>query len=203
VYANANASDQRPARGGSEFRRVRLGIDGEAAGWGYRAQLEMSGSNVDLRDANVERELGRALLTLGQFKPFRSMEELTSSNDLGAMERGFASGTGIFAQRQRQQGIGLLQPLRAGGIGISAFSLREDNTPRSEGWGSAARATAFVRACRPPRPARAVRVPGGSRNAAASRSLCAAKPAAAHSAGGLSLTLSPKASRRACLAKLT
>lgn len=139
--AYANDSDQRTARDGTEFRRARLSIDGEAAGWGYRVQLEKSGNSVDLRDAYVERELGSALLTVGQFKPFRSLEELTSSNDLSAMERGFTSGSGLFSQRQWQQGVGLLQPLRAGGIGVSAFSLREDNSPRNEGWGSAARAT--------------------------------------------------------------
>ncbi len=139
VYAHD--TDRVPATGGSEFRRVRVHVEGEAAEWGYRVQVELSGRNTDLRDVYLERGFGDTTLTLGQFKPFRSMDELTSSNDISAMERGFGSASGLFADRQWQQGIGLLHATGSGSIGLSAFSLREDNTPRNEGWGAATRAT--------------------------------------------------------------
>jgi len=133
--------DLRPATGGSEFRRARVQVEGEAAGWGYRLQAELSGRNTDLRDVYLQRAFGDSILTIGQFKPFRSMEELTSSNDAALMERSFNSSAGLFADRQWQQGVGLLHPHGAGSLGVSVFSLREDNTPRNEGWGSAVRAT--------------------------------------------------------------
>lgn len=133
--------DQQPATGGSEFRRVRVQVEGHAAGWDYRVQAELSGRDTDLRDVYLERAFGNSSLTLGQFKPFRSMDELTSSNDASLMERGFGSAAGLFADRQWQQGVGLRHAHAAGSLGISVFSLREDNTPRNEGWGSAARAT--------------------------------------------------------------
>lgn len=133
--------DQRPATGGSEFRRARFQIEGEAAGWGYRLQAELSGRNTDLRDVYLERRFGDSTLTLGQFKPFRSMEDLTSSNDVALMERSFNSSAGLFADRQWQQGLGLLHAHGSGSLGVSVFNLREDNTPRNEGWGSAVRAT--------------------------------------------------------------
>jgi phosphate-selective porin OprO/OprP len=137
----AHDTGRRPAAGGSEFRRARVKLDGEAAGWNYRLQVELSGGEVDLRDVYVERALGESTLTIGQFKPFRAMEELASSNDLSVMERGFTTASGLFADRQWQQGVGLLRALPAGSLGVSAFSLREDNSPRNEGWGAAARGT--------------------------------------------------------------
>ncbi|MFY8133804.1 MAG: porin, partial [Aquimonas sp.] len=137
----AHNEGARAATGGSEFRRARVNFDGEAAGWAYRLQVELSGDAVDLRDVYLERALGANTLTLGQFKPHRSMEELGSSNDLSVMERGYTSAAGLFAERQWQQGAGFLMPLRAGSLGVSVFTLREDDTARNEGWGAAARAT--------------------------------------------------------------
>lgn len=137
----AHDSGRREATGGTEFRRARVHVDGAAAGWNYRVQVELAGGNVDLRDVYVERELAGGTMTIGQFKPFRSLEELTSSNDISVMERGFTSASGLFADRQWQQGIGWLRPLPAGSLGLSVFSLREDNTRRNEGWGAAARGT--------------------------------------------------------------
>ena len=137
----AHNEGARAATGGSEFRRARVNLDGEAAGWAYRLQVELSGDEVDLRDVYLERALGGSTLTLGQFKPHRSMEELGSSNDLSVMERGYTSAAGLFAERQWQQGAGFLTPLQAGSLGVSVFTLREDDTARNEGWGAAARAT--------------------------------------------------------------
>lgn len=139
LYAHDEGA--RAATGGSEFRRARVNVDGEAAGWNYRLQVELSGGEVDLRDVYLERGFGDATLTLGQFKPHRSMEELGSSNDLSVLERGFTSASGLFADRQWQQGIGVLTRLPSGSLGASVFTLREDNTARNEGWGAAARAT--------------------------------------------------------------
>lgn len=135
----AHDTDTVAATGGSEFRRVRLQLEGEGEVWTYRLQVELSGRNTDLRDVYLKRDFGDTTLTLGQFKPYRSMDDLTSSNDGSAMERGF--GSDLFAGRQWQQGIGLLHATDNASLGISAFSLREDNTPRNEGWGLAARAT--------------------------------------------------------------
>ncbi len=47
--------------------------------------------------------------TIGHFKPYRSMEELTSSNEITMMERPFASATGLYNGRQFQQGVGYLR----------------------------------------------------------------------------------------------
>ncbi len=137
----AHQTDQVPATGGSEFRRVRVQIEGEAAGWDYIVQTELSGRMNDLRNVYVSREFGDTTLLIGQFKPFRVMDELTSSNDISVLERGFGSASGLFADRQWQQGIGVLHAMPSGTLGFSAFALQDDNTPSNEGWGMATRGT--------------------------------------------------------------
>ena len=139
--AYANRDDQVPTTSGTEFRRARFQIEGEAADWGYVLQVETSGGIADLRDVYLTRGLGDSTLYIGQFKPFRSMEELVSSNDLSTLERGFGSAAALFDGRQWQQGVGLLTEYAQGTLGVSAFTLREDNTRRNEGWGAAARGT--------------------------------------------------------------
>lgn len=143
LHLDAYAFDggARASTGGTEFRRARFHIDGEAAGWGWRLQTELAGRNVDLRDVYLERALGPGTLTIGQFKPHRAMDELTSSNDLSVTERGATSASGLFVERQWQQGIGWLAEAEDGSFGVSMSSLRSSSTARNEGLGLAARAT--------------------------------------------------------------
>ena len=50
-------------------------------------------------------------LIFGQFKPYRSMEDLTSSNDVLLIERPYTSSNGVFAGREFQQGVGYKYPV--------------------------------------------------------------------------------------------
>ncbi|WP_187471023.1 OprO/OprP family phosphate-selective porin [Luteimonas viscosa] len=135
--------DQAATTGTSEFRRARLTLQGKAYGWDYKLEQDFAaGSNLDgLRDAYIARSALGGRFTVGHFKPYRSMEELTSSNEVLMMERPFASASGLFGGRQFQQGVGYL---RAGGhytAGFSAFNLRGASGTRNEGVGYAGRVT--------------------------------------------------------------
>lgn len=128
----------------TDFRRARLTLSGKAYGWEYKFEEEFANSNstgVDERDMWIATSLGGGKLTVGQFKPYRSMEELTSSNEITMMERPFTSATGIYTGRQFQQGLGWLTSGDSYTFGASAFSLRNDGTPRNEGIGFATRGT--------------------------------------------------------------
>ena len=59
-----------------------------------------------LREAWVGAKLGPGQLTVGQFKPYRGMEELASSNELTMMERPSTSSTDIYSGRQWLMGVG-------------------------------------------------------------------------------------------------
>lgn len=127
----------------TEFRRARLTLAGKAYGWEYKLEQDFSaGTNLEgLRDAFIAKNMLGGKVTIGHFKPYRSMEELTSSNEILMMERPFSSATGLYSGRQFQQGVGYLRAGENYTLGVSAFNLRGAATPRNEGLGAAARFT--------------------------------------------------------------
>ena len=135
--------DLAAATGTTEFRRARLTLGGKAYGWEYKLEQDFSaGSNLDgLRDAYIAKSALGGKFTIGHFKPYRAMEELTSSNELLVMERPFASATGLFGGRQFQQGVGYLRAGENYTAGVSVFNLRGAANSRNEGVGSAGRVT--------------------------------------------------------------
>jgi phosphate-selective porin OprO and OprP len=136
--------DEASATGTTEFRRARLTLQGKAFGWGYKMEQDFAaGTNLEgLRDLYVTKDALGGKFTIGHFKPYRSMEELTSSNEITMMERPFASATGIYGGRQFQQGVGYLRSNDTNySFGVTAFNLRSASGPRNEGVGAAARVT--------------------------------------------------------------
>lgn len=125
--------------GGSYFRRARLTLSGKAAGWEFKFENDFADNeartSVDCDDSVTppdcegstvgttsfrEAWLGRKIpylpggsITIGQFKPLRGMEELTSSNEITMLERPFASASGLWSGRQWAMGV------RLGGEGES------------------------------------------------------------------------------------
>lgn len=65
---------------GSELRRAYLGFDGKMpGGFGYRAEIDVAQSAVEVTDLYLTYNPSKALtLTVGQHKPFWGLEELTS-----------------------------------------------------------------------------------------------------------------------------
>ncbi len=129
--------------GTTEFRRARLTLSGKAYGWDYKVEQDFAaGSNLDgLRDLYISRAFGKNRVTVGHFKPYRAMEELTSSNELLMMERPFASATGLFSGRQFQQGVGYLRAGENYTAGAAVFNLRGASSSRNEGMGASGRVT--------------------------------------------------------------
>jgi phosphate-selective porin OprO/OprP len=135
--------DIAPVTGTTEFRRARLTLGGKAFGWEYKVEQDFgAGTNLEgLRDLFIAKNALGGKITIGHFKPYRSMEELTSSNEILMMERPFASATGLFSNRQFQQGIGYLRAGENYTAGFTAFNLRSAATPRTEGVGASGRVT--------------------------------------------------------------
>jgi phosphate-selective porin OprO and OprP len=135
--------DIAPTTGTTEFRRARLTLAGKVSDWEYKVEQDFAaGTNLEgLRDAFIATNALGGKITIGQFKPYRSMEELTSSNEILMMERPFSSATGIFSGRQHQQGVGYLRAGDNYTLGLSASNLRSAASPRNEGVGFAGRFT--------------------------------------------------------------
>jgi phosphate-selective porin OprO/OprP len=145
VHFDAYAYDRDIAAttGTTEFRRARLTLSGKALGWDYKWEQDFAaGTNLDgLRDFYIAKSAAGGKFTIGHFKPYRSMEELTSSNEILMMERPFASATGLFNARQFQQGVGYLRSTDNYTAGLSVFNLRGASGVRNEGLGVAGRFT--------------------------------------------------------------
>ena len=135
--------DQASTTGTTEFRRARLTLQGKAYGWDYKMENDFgAGGGLDgFRDVYIAKSALGGKVTIGHFKPYRSMEELTSSNEILMMERPFASATGLFGGRQFQQGVGYRRSGDNYTAGFSVFNLRGATGPRNEGMGYSGRVT--------------------------------------------------------------
>lgn len=124
----------------SDFRRARLSVSGKAYDWSYLFENDFagqgSGSGSGFREMWIGRNvLGKNMLRIGQAKPFRGMEEQTSSNDITFMERPFATATGIYA-KQFTQGIFLNGTQGMLGYGVSVYNNKQAGDTNSGAQGS-------------------------------------------------------------------
>src|SRR5690606_34964152 len=125
----------------TEFRRTRLTLSGKAYGWDYKLEQDFSAGNTTAgyRDVFISTKALGGTLMLGQVKPFRSMEEMTSSNEIPMMERPFASASGLYDGRQFQQGVGYKMSGDMHSIAVAGFNLRDASGARNEGIGASVR----------------------------------------------------------------
>lgn len=158
-------SSANPSAGSAFFRRARLSFTGRAGVWEYNftpdfAQSQsgnlpssnclstpctVSNPSVAFQELYVARPLGPGRLTIGQFIPFRSLEDQTSSNEIVLIERAITSSGGLYrggGSRLFQIGLGYqLNPTEHSSLGLSAYNLRRDSTPATEGVGASLRGT--------------------------------------------------------------
>lgn len=135
------------ARSSTYFRRIYLTLKGKAYGWNYKIEPDFAGNSTNntsgnrdiaFQDVYLSHAFGPGEIIIGQIKPFRGMEELTSSNDVTLMERPYASAVGVFnggSNREFQQGLFYRGEVGDFSYGAGAFDLRRDNTRATEGVG--------------------------------------------------------------------
>lgn len=102
-YVKASDDDGTMDVSGTEFRTVRLGIEGKA--WHdvkYKFEADFAGDDVTVKDAYMQIKTTMGSITVGQFKTPNSLDEQTSSRYITFMER--ASFTDAFGFA-RQIGI--------------------------------------------------------------------------------------------------
>lgn len=122
-------------RDGFNWRRTYTTLTGKIYGVNFKFENDFAVNATtpfphSLREAWVSTKLGPGQITLGQFKAYRGMEELTSSNELTLMERPSTSSTGIYTGRQFLTGIGYKAMIRDNiGIGADVMSLSHFGLP--------------------------------------------------------------------------
>ena len=147
----ASGSNSMPAQSGFYFRRIYMTLSGKLYGWSYKIEPDFAPNNasgatsIAFQDVYLATDVGPGELQIGQRKPFRAMEDLTSSNDVLMIERPFASSSGgLFkagSDREFQDGLFYHGNGDLYTWGASFATLRRDNTPGTEGWSSSARGT--------------------------------------------------------------
>lgn len=114
---------------GTEFRRLFLGVEGKfRGGFAYRAEADFANSSVELTDVYVTYGTGPLAVTVGQHKPFWSLEELTSDLFTSFNERaafiqafGFERRVGLSTQYKAPNFL-----VQAGVFGDNANDLLND-----------------------------------------------------------------------------
>ena len=122
-------------RDGFNWRRTYATLTGKIHDLNFKFENDFAVNAINpfphsLREAWVSAKLGPGQLTFGQFKPYRGLEEITSSNEITLMERPSISSTGIYSGRQFLTGIGYRSMIRDNlGFGINAMSLSHFGLP--------------------------------------------------------------------------
>ena len=132
--------------GGMFLRRGYIATTGKLYGWKFKSEFDPAASSSaqsTWREAWVSTEAMGGEIMIGQFKPFRSMEELTSSNDILIMERPYSSASSLYGGggRQFQLGVGYKLPFSAGMWALSAYNLKAIGGATNDGYGLSTRLT--------------------------------------------------------------
>ena len=128
-------------RGGAAFRRAYLTLGGKAYGWEYKFENDFTASSNtggSFREMWIATNVGPGKLIIGQHKPFRGMEELTSSNEITLIERPNTTASGLYAGRQFLTGLFYKGNTDTFGYGVHATSL-QNGTVSTEGHSFGAR----------------------------------------------------------------
>lgn len=122
---------------GTEFRRARIFMEGTLwEDWAYKWQFDFADDGVSTKDAYIKYQPWG--LSIGQFKQYFSLEELTSSKYITFMERSLPN---VFATGRRI-GIGWMQSDDNWTLGVSAYGQEAgDGDENEEGFGYGGRAT--------------------------------------------------------------
>ena len=119
-------------RNGFNWRRTYTTLTGKIHDLNFKFENDFAAGSFpsSLRENWLSTRLGLGQIILGQFKPYRSMEELTSSNEINMMERPSTSSTGIYSGRQFLVGAGY-KGIVADQLGYSAdvMTLANAGTP--------------------------------------------------------------------------
>ncbi len=132
---------------GFYFRRVFISLAGRIYGWRYRIDEDISNTSnpaAGFNDVYVSRDLwDYGTVRIGQTKPWRSLDELTSNNDIVLMNRNAVSAVGLLGGRDFQQGVfyryfkdNALASSDSAWAGASIYSLNKAGATTDQGTGT-------------------------------------------------------------------
>lgn len=134
VFDNDLAENQ----SGTEFRRLRFASKGKIHDAKYKIEIDFGDDEIALTDAYLKFDLLGGSLTIGQFRPYFILEELTSSNDISLLERASLAELGPG----RQIGAGYWREMGIFAGGVSVYNTDDNDNDEDEGVGGSVRLVA-------------------------------------------------------------
>jgi phosphate-selective porin OprO/OprP len=116
---------------GSELRRGRLFIRGEfSKNWDYKLQYDFAPDHTELKDGYIRYSgFANSRITIGNFKVFGSLEEMTSSNNMTFTERALPNAL----ISGRRTGIGFQNWSNRYSLAVATYEHEANNAARGEG----------------------------------------------------------------------
>lgn len=117
---------------GSEVRRARLFVRGDlTADWDYKFQYDFAPDEPESKDIYLRYSgFENTRITLGNFKVFGGLEELTSSNNMTFTERGLPNAL----VKGRRVGIGYQNWSERYSVALAAYGHEANNLARGRGF---------------------------------------------------------------------
>lgn len=124
---------------GFYFRRVFLTLKGKAYGFSYQIDEDLSSTSspgAGFNDVWLAKSFGDSTVYVGQHKPWRSLDEIASNNDVVFLERNVLSANGLFGGRDYTEGVYYKYAANgfwAGASGYSQTKVGKNNTQGAGG----------------------------------------------------------------------
>lgn len=123
---------------GFYFRRVFITLKGKAYGWSYQIDEDISGTaspGAGFNDVWLAKSFGDNTVYFGQHKPWRSLDEMASNNDVVFLERNVLSANGLFGGRDYTEGVYYKYAANGLWAGASGYSQTKVSKGNTEGTG--------------------------------------------------------------------
>lgn len=123
---------------GIQVRRGWINLIGKASSFDCRVSVDFADNQYAFKSVYVRHRLGNGTLTIGQFKPFFSLDDTISSDDMVFMERAFVA---ITLAPLFRLGASYLGQAGNTTYGVAVFSLNDIDDVRANGSGQTLRLT--------------------------------------------------------------
>lgn len=121
---------------GTELRRVRLAISGKFDDWSYLVDYDFAGGDITGQTITISHALGPGSISIGQIKPFFSLEYTTDDLWASMQERSWISDTMAPGYRYGTQWVG---NTRHWVYGVNLYNESNTDSDKNDGIGASGR----------------------------------------------------------------
>ncbi len=121
---------------GTELRRIRLAVSGKFGEWGYVVDYDFANDKAVGQTIGISHALGPGTISVGQIKPFYSLEYITDDLWASMMERSWVADTQQLGYRYGTQWVGNTAHWV---YGVNLYNQANTDTDHNSGIGESGR----------------------------------------------------------------